>query len=351
MNLDIFWMIVPGLLVALVLVPLVWRERQRARTAERRAFKAEEAVERLDAELAVYIAAEREAAEVASRVEAQRAAAELAALAAARREAEEAAAQIELEQEAAIAAALAAVEREAEEVAARIEAAREVAARAAAEAQREAAEAAARVEAEREAAAAQALAAAEREAEVAAARIKAEREAADAATAAAEIELAEAAARAAAELEAAEWEARLIAEQLAAQAAAIAVQPKEPKLPAQTVVMIADDSKVVRVKTSRLLASQHYQVATADDGADAVKKIEASMPDLLITDVEMPGLDGFELTRHVRDNPRTSHIPIIMISSNSATIGARAAQAGVSVVMDKPYPEDELIAHIARLMT
>lgn len=83
MNLDIFWMIVPGLLVALVLVPLVWRERQRARTAERRAFKAEEAVERLDAELAVYIAAEREAAEVASRVEAQRAAAELAALAAA----------------------------------------------------------------------------------------------------------------------------------------------------------------------------------------------------------------------------------------------------------------------------
>ncbi len=141
-----------------------------------------------------------------------------------------------------------------------------------------------------------------------------------------------------------------MAEQLA-QAAAIAVQPKEPKLPAQTVVMIADDSKVVRVKTSRLLTSHHYQVATADDGADAVKKIEASMPDLLITDVEMPGLDGFELTRHVRDNPLTAHIPIIMISSNSATIGARAAQAGVSVVLDKPYPEDELIAHIARLMT
>lgn len=310
MNLDFLSMMVAVALVAIVLLPLLWRERQRAVIAERRAEEAEEAVAGLGAELAARETADQEAAESAARVVAVR---QAAVRAAAERAATEAAAH-------------AAAERDAEEAAARLEAEHEAATHAAAQAEREAAEAAARVEAEREAT-------------ETAARLKAEREAA------------EAAARAAAELEAAEWEARLEAEQLAAQAAAIAVQPKEPKLPEQTVVMIADDSKVVRVKTSRLLTSHHYQVATADDGADAVKKIEASMPDLLITDVEMPGLDGFELTRHVRDNPRTSHIPIIMISSNSATIGARAAQAGVSVVMDKPYPEDELIAHIARLMT
>ena len=135
-----------------------------------------------------------------------------------------------------------------------------------------------------------------------------------------------------------------------AQAAATVVVVKEPKPPEQTVVMIADDSKVVRIKTSRLLAKHRYQVVMAEDGADAAAQIDNSMPDVLITDVEMPGLDGFELTRHMREQTRTAHIPIIMISSNSATIGAMAAEAGVSVVMDKPYPEDELIAHIARLM-
>lgn len=321
MNLDFLSMMVAVALVAIVLLPLLWRERQRAVIAERRAEEAEEAVAGLGAELAAREAADQEAAESAARVVAVRQAAVRAA-------AERAAAE---------AAAHAAAERDAEEAAARLEAEHEAATRAAAQAEREAAEAAARVEAEREAT-------------ETAARLKAEREAAEAAArAAAELEAAEAAARLAAELEAAEWEARLEAEQLA-QAAAIQVVVKAPKSPEQTVVMIADDSKVVRVKTSRLLTSHHYQVATADDGADAVKKIEASMPDLLITDVEMPGLDGFELTRHVRDNPLTAHIPIIMISSNSATIGARAAEAGVSVVMDKPYPEDELIAHIARLM-
>ena len=115
--------------------------------------------------------------------------------------------------------------------------------------------------------------------------------------------------------------------------------------------MIADDSKVVRIKTGRLLTKHLYQVAVAEDGADAAKQIDASAPDVLITDVEMPGLDGFELTRHVRDNPRTAHVPIIMISSNSARIGDQASEAGVDVVMDKPYEEDALIAHIQRLLS
>ncbi|MBK6293728.1 MAG: response regulator [Rhodoferax sp.] len=135
-----------------------------------------------------------------------------------------------------------------------------------------------------------------------------------------------------------------------AQAAAAAQVVKQSKPPELTVVMIADDSKVVRIKTSRLLTKHLYQVMMAEDGAQAAAQIDSNMPDVLITDVEMPGLDGFELARHVREQPRTAHIPIIMISSNSATIGARAAEAGVSVVMDKPYAEDDLIAHIARLM-
>ena len=123
-----------------------------------------------------------------------------------------------------------------------------------------------------------------------------------------------------------------------------------PKAPEQTIVMVADDSKIVRVKTGRLLAQHRYQIVYAVDGLEAVQQIEASMPDVVITDVDMPGLDGFALTRHVRQNPLTAHIPVIMITAADDKHRADADRAGVSVLLGKPYPEDELIAHIRRVM-
>ncbi len=114
--------------------------------------------------------------------------------------------------------------------------------------------------------------------------------------------------------------------------------------------MIADDSKVVRIKTGRLLAAHQYQVAMAEDGLDAARQIEATVPDLLITDVDMPGLGGFELTRQVRNDPRTAHVPIIMVTSDNDQLRQEAAAAGVDVVLGKPYPEEQLIAHIQRLL-
>ena len=113
--------------------------------------------------------------------------------------------------------------------------------------------------------------------------------------------------------------------------------------------MVADDSKVVRVKTSRLLAAHHYRISLAENGEAALRLIEAEPPQLLITDVEMPGIDGFELTRRVRSNPHTAHIPIILITAADDRLRAAAAEAGVSVLLGKPYAEDELMAQIARL--
>ena len=152
--------------------------------------------------------------------------------------------------------------------------------------------------------------------------------------------------------------ARLEAErELRALAAAPAVPGSVPEAPAaraktpgQTVVMVADDSKIVRVKTGRLLAQHQYQVAYATDGLDAAQQIQASMPDVVITDVEMPGMDGFELTKHVRQNPLTAHIPVIMITAADDRHREDADRAGVSVLLGKPYPEDELIAHIRLAM-
>ena len=115
--------------------------------------------------------------------------------------------------------------------------------------------------------------------------------------------------------------------------------------------MIADDSKVVRIKTSRLLAKHLYRVSLAEDGLDAARQIELDLPDVLITDVEMPGMDGFELTRQVRANPRTAHIPIVMITADDVKHRADAFEAGVSVLLSKPYPEDQLLSYLQSTLT
>ena len=122
------------------------------------------------------------------------------------------------------------------------------------------------------------------------------------------------------------------------------------KSPAQTLVLVADDSKVVRIKTGRLLAQHQYQVSYANDGLDALQQLQANLPDVVITDVEMPGMDGFELTRRLRGNAQTAHLPVIMITAADDRHRDEAAQAGVSVLLGKPYPEDELIAHIRRVL-
>ncbi len=131
----------------------------------------------------------------------------------------------------------------------------------------------------------------------------------------------------------------------AARSVALAVTPRNP---ADILVLVADDSKVVRVKTSRLLARHGYRVVLAEDGTQAAQLIEAEVPAVLVTDVEMPGLDGFALTRHVRNHPLACHIPIIMITAADERLKQAAAEAGVTLVLGKPYPEDELIACIER---
>lgn len=201
-------------------------------------------------------------------------------------------------------------------------------------------------EQQRQAAEAQRRAAAQAERERAAAAERAE-QAARAAQAerqrlAAEQAERERAAAAAAE---ADREAR----RLAAEQAATPPRPA-PKTAAQTLVLVADDSKVVRIKTGRLLAQHQYQVSYAADGLDAVQQMQAQLPDVLITDVEMPGMDGFELTRHIRANPQTAQLPVIMITAADERHRDEASAAGVSVLLGKPYSDEALIAHIRLAM-
>ena len=115
-------------------------------------------------------------------------------------------------------------------------------------------------------------------------------------------------------------------------------------------VLVADDSKVVRVKTGRLLEKLGWRVLLADDGQAALRCLVDESPDLLITDVEMPGLDGFALTRQLRAEPRWARLPVIMITSSDDKHRAEAIAAGVNVLLGKPYAEAELLAQAQRLL-
>lgn len=116
--------------------------------------------------------------------------------------------------------------------------------------------------------------------------------------------------------------------------------------PRQPLVLLADDSKVVRVKTGRLLEKQGWQVLLAEDGLAALEALETHTPDLLITDVEMPGLDGFELTRRLRAHARHARLPVIMITSSDERHRAEANAAGVNLLLGKPYAEETLLTQV-----
>ncbi len=109
-------------------------------------------------------------------------------------------------------------------------------------------------------------------------------------------------------------------------------------------VMVVDDSLTVRRVTQRLLSREGYQVVLAKDGVDALEQLQDYVPDVMLVDIEMPRMDGFDLTRNVRNDERYRRIPIIMITSRTAEKHRRhAAELGVDAYLGKPYQEDELL--------
>jgi chemosensory pili system protein ChpA (sensor histidine kinase/response regulator) len=109
-------------------------------------------------------------------------------------------------------------------------------------------------------------------------------------------------------------------------------------------VMVVDDSLTVRKITGRLLSRDGYQVLTAKDGVDALEQMLDVIPDVLLVDIEMPRMDGFDLTRNVRADAKLKHIPIIMITSRTADKHRNYAfEIGVNHYLGKPYQEDELL--------
>jgi chemosensory pili system protein ChpA (sensor histidine kinase/response regulator) len=114
-------------------------------------------------------------------------------------------------------------------------------------------------------------------------------------------------------------------------------------------ILVVDDSLTIRKISNRLLSRNGYQTLLARDGLEAIELLRERIPDLMLVDIEMPRMDGFELTRAVRASERLKDIPIIMITSRTSEKHRHYAfEIGVNHFLGKPFQEDDLLKLIAQ---
>ncbi|MDX2416898.1 MAG: response regulator, partial [Xanthomonadales bacterium] len=121
--------------------------------------------------------------------------------------------------------------------------------------------------------------------------------------------------------------------------------------PHRTLALVADDSITMRKVTTRVLEAYDIEVITARDGVEATEQMQDRVPDLLLLDIEMPRMDGYQVAEYVRADARLRNIPIIMITSRAGKKHRdRGIQAGANAYLSKPYKESELISEVRKLL-
>ncbi|HET6586956.1 MAG TPA: response regulator, partial [Oleiagrimonas sp.] len=136
-----------------------------------------------------------------------------------------------------------------------------------------------------------------------------------------------------------------------APAAAVPQAPERHVSTEQLAVMVVDDSITMRKVTGRILERHEFEVMTAKDGMDALEKLQERVPDLMLLDIEMPRMDGYELATHMKNDSRLKDVPIIMITSRTGEKHRqRALDIGVDRYVGKPYQEADLVEQINQLL-
>jgi CheY-like chemotaxis protein len=117
------------------------------------------------------------------------------------------------------------------------------------------------------------------------------------------------------------------------------------------IALVIDDSLSARRALAQVIQDAGFDVRTAKDGLEAVGIIEKKKPDIILVDMEMPRMNGMELTSHVRGFDNTKDIPVIMVTSRSTDKHRKQAEAaGVDVYVTKPFTEDDLLDHVHQLL-
>lgn len=117
-------------------------------------------------------------------------------------------------------------------------------------------------------------------------------------------------------------------------------------------VMVVDDSVTVRKVTTRFLEREGFDVITAKDGVDAMSTLQDHSPDIMLLDIEMPRMDGFEVAKRVRSTSSMNELPIIMITSRTGEKHRQTGlAAGANEYMGKPFQESKLLSSIRDLLT
>ncbi len=112
-------------------------------------------------------------------------------------------------------------------------------------------------------------------------------------------------------------------------------------------ILVIDDEEVTLENIEELLNDKGYEVVTAKNGKLALEMLEQEIPDLIICDILMPGMDGYSFVKHIREDPRTSWISVMFLSAKgSSQDRVQGLGAGADFYMTKPFTIDELIAQL-----
>jgi two-component system chemotaxis response regulator CheY len=114
-------------------------------------------------------------------------------------------------------------------------------------------------------------------------------------------------------------------------------------------ILVVDDSPVVKKIVTTTLAKKGFEVKEALDGVSALEILLSERIDLVITDLNMPKMDGLQLTREIRKNPTYKRIPVIMLTTNPSE-EQKALEAGANLYLKKPVTSEELISHVQKFL-
>ncbi len=116
-------------------------------------------------------------------------------------------------------------------------------------------------------------------------------------------------------------------------------------------LLVVDDESNLLSAVAVCLRTEGYEVTTAQSGAEALLRVAETLPDLIISDIRMPGMDGYTLARQLRSSPRTDLIPIVFLTAKDQTADRiEGFRSGVDVYIAKPFEPDELLAVLANIL-